>query len=201
MSETRQRSYLSAVDVFGPEITEEVISILGEAKKVTFAPTHRVYNRTENQLPAKLVDKCRDILDRKDLLKRRTVFFGHLKSHDGTREHAMALAELGYSLNVIADALNYHVITLTRWKIRSYAQNLIDVPTPDVPVHADLIAMGFERCSNLRPSELKEDRAYYAKVGHAMLALKSAHVEARVAAIRKALSNDAAVKIKRSRWS
>jgi hypothetical protein len=197
--EENKRSYLIAVDIFGPELTEEVINILGEAKKVTFAPTHRVYNRIESALPSKIVDRCRDILDMKDYTKRRTVFFGHLNSHDGTREHAMALAELGYPVNVIADAMGYHSVTMTRWKIRSYAKALSSVPTLDIQPTSELIDMGFKRCQDLRPAEVKENLLYYANVGHAMVTLKSKAVSDRVEAIKKAISPEK--KSKKSRWS
>jgi hypothetical protein len=198
----KQRSYLIAVDVFGPELTEEVISILGEAKKVTFAPTHRQHNRSESQLPERLVDKCRNILDMKDHIKRRTVFFGHLRTHDGERVHALALAELGYPVNVIADALNYHSITLTRWKISAYVASLgAAVPKIEVEPDPDLIDKGFKRCQDLRPGEVKSDLTYYAKVGHAMETLKGKHVAKRVADLEKMLRKDEPKKSRSNRWS
>lgn len=197
----KQRSYLIAVDVFGPELTEEVISILGEAKKVTFAPTHKSYNRSEGQLPERLVDKCRNLLDMKDHIKRRTVFFGHLRSHDGERAHALALAELGYPANVIADALNYHAVTLTRWKISTYVANLGDaVPKPEITPDPDLIDKGFKRCQDLRPGEVKSDLTYYAKVGHAMEALKGKYVTKRVVDLNKMLNGDKPA-ARSKRWS
>lgn len=197
--EENKRSYLIAVDIFGPELTEEVINLLGEAKKVTFAPTHRVYNRIESMLPPRIVDKCRDILDLKDYVKRRTVFFGHLKSRDGEREHAMALAEMGYPINVIADAMGYHAVTMTRWKIRGYAKALSSVPILDVQPTSELIDMGFKRCQDLRPAESKENLLYYATVGHAMVTLKSKALNDRVKAIKQAISPEK--KSKKSRWS
>lgn len=198
----KQRSYLISVDVFGSEITEQVIAVLGEAKKVTFAPTHRGFNKSESQLPEKLVDKCRNILDMKEHFKRRTVFFGHQRAHDGVREHALALAELGYPLGVVADALNYHTVTMSRWKISAYIDSLGDsAPKIDFPPDPDLIDIGFKRCQDLRPGEVKSDLTYYAKVGHAMRALSSKPVLKRVAELQKVLKKKTTTADGKKRWS
>ena len=181
--------YYHAIEVLPFELVDNVIDILKISTKVTFAPSHRPLNRSEMLLPPKLVDKCREELDKKDIVTRRVVLFGTTRDHEGTKAHAYVLADIGHTLKVIADALNYHPVTLKRWGMNQYiaAKRLA---SPKVDPSPEALNLGFARCQELRPGE-EGSASHYQMVGTALLALRSrdvlALVKKRMAQERKAL--------------
>lgn len=187
--------YYHAVEVLPYELIEEVMEILKLSTKVTFAPSHRPYNRSEMLLPAKLVDKCREALDKKDVLTRRIILFGSSRDHDGGKAHGYVLADLGYAAQVIADTLNYHLITLKRWGLREYIDaKPRKAPAPNPSTEA--LEFGFKRCQELYPGK-EVDADHCRMVGTALLALRTKEVQA---LIRDRLAKDRKLRKPSSRW-
>jgi len=149
-------------------VVEEVLAQLPFSQKITFAPSHRVYNRSEQLLPAKLVDRCRGQLDKKGHLTRRTVFFGVNRVRLGGHAQAYALLQLGYPIQVAADALKFHRITFKRWGLEA-PQN--PPPPPKIIRTVETLAAGFKHCQELHPGSTGDAEHYY-YVGTAIMALQ-----------------------------
>lgn len=168
-------SYLIASDVLGHELTELVLEHVRTAQKITFAPSHRPYNRTEMQLPERLVNRCREELDRKEHLRRRVVFFGLLRERRGDKYMAFALGEYGWTMSIIADVLGCHAVTLVRWGVLAYQRDHFakrgdgKVLRPSIkrPPN-EALTFGFERFQSLYPGETATPR-YYTALGTCML--------------------------------
>lgn len=178
--------YWHAIEVLPFELVDKISEILKVSTKITFAPSHRPYNRSEGLLPAKLVDKCRNELDKRDITTRRIILFGSNKAHDGGKLHARVLADLGFPYKVIADALNYHTVTLRRWGIKDYIRDTpgASVAVANVQATKETLDLGFRRCQSLHPGKTFA-ADYYQTVGSAMLALQTTDFKKRLAAHMK----------------
>jgi hypothetical protein len=176
-------SYLVAVDALGPELAEQVLNVIKTAQKITFAPTHRPMNRSEMMLPEKLVSRCREALDLKEHFKHRVVFFGLLRERRGDKYIAMALAEYGWTMSVIANVLGMHSVTLVRWGVLAHQRahfaargegKILRPSLKDPDPRA--LSFGFERYQSLFPGEEATPR-YYTALGTCLLMAGSEKVK------------------------
>ncbi len=169
-------SYWLALKVLPADLVARANEILKVSTKVTFAPSHRPYNRSENLLPEDLVDKCRTALDKKGLEQGRIVLFGSNREYHGKKPHAEVLVELGFTRRVAADALGYNYITLKRWGVPE-ASGKRKPPAPLSEQKA--VNAGFAQCQKVRPGS-DNKREYCAAVGAALATLETDGLKAMV---------------------
>lgn len=172
-SRQEKTGYWHAYEVLPFELVQEANRHLKVSTKITFAASHRSYNRSESLLPEKLVDKCREALDNKSIMTRRIILFGANRSHGGSATHAFALLELGFSPKVIADALGYHIITLKRWGVhdahKSKIRKAVVIDDAKESAYKDA---GFTQVQKVRPGD-ESKPSHYIQVGAALEALES----------------------------
>ena len=173
--------YWRAEDVLPLNIIEEVGKVLTSSMKITFAASHRPYNRSEAVLPNKLVDRVREALDKADVTKRRIILFRSRKDHDGGPHHAIALAKRGFPQRVIADALGYNPRTMSRWNLKEH----MAAEPAAAAANAATLSAGFARFQELHPGEV-EEVDYYQLLGTAVLLMNTPEYKAEVEAAEKA---------------
>lgn len=192
-------TYYHAVDVLPFELAEALFAHLGTAQKVTFAPSHLPYNYSESQLPAKLVDKCREALDNKGIEKRRVVFVSALRAERWDPSVGKALIERGWPTSIVAIVIGYHTITLRRWGWADLARKVKGTVKPKVLKTPEVLGLGFSRLQKIFPGKEVSQQVYY-RVGSAMLDASTPEVAARAAKIRQEDAK-AAAKAKINRFS
>jgi hypothetical protein len=167
--------YYHSIEVFDQGLAVECYEYLGKAMKVTFARSDKPYTKTEGLLAEKLVDRCRDALDRKDITENRTVLFGpfrHQQRLPGNPERqARALATKGFSGLVIADTLGYSYQTLRRWGIDAGRQQF--EPNGTKAELELLTQAGHARVLEVRPDDERSPKSkHYLFVGAALAWLR-----------------------------
>lgn len=164
-------NYYWSIDVFDPELAQEVYERLGLSRKVSFARSDRPYTKTEHLLTEDLVDRCREQLDDRDITENRIVLFGPFKEQvrlpGNSEKQAHALADRGFSLLVIADTLGYSYQTLRRWEVAAGRQQYEPRGTPEEL--AAWAASGRARVKSIRPDDARNPKAkHYLLVGAAL---------------------------------
>lgn len=162
-------SYWLALRVLPADLVARANEILKVSTKVTFAPSHRPFNRSEQLLPEDLANKCRAALDKRGIDEGRIVLFGSNREYRGKKPHAEALVEMGFHRKVAADALGYNPVTLKRWGVGEAN----DRRTPPLLANeTKAVNVGFAQCQKVRPGS-DNSREYCALVGAALAALES----------------------------
>lgn len=165
--------YWHASEVLPEDLVAAVLEKVSGSTKITFALSHKTYNKSEMELPGRLVDKCRAALDKRGILTRRIILFGQHRKHLGGKEEAVALLELGYPARVVADALKYHPVTFRRWGVSELPEG--KRPVPKVVETPETLDLGFKNYQELYPGTSADNSHYYA-VGSAVLALREIKV-------------------------
>ena len=193
-------SYYHAVDVLPFDLAQQLFTELGTAQKITFAPSHRPYNHSESLLPSKLVDQCREALDKRDITKRRVVFVSAIRAERWDPSVGKALIERGWPTSVVAIVIGYHHITLRRWGWAELARAVKDKRVkPKVVKTPETLSLGFSRLQKIFPGKVVSQHVYY-RIGSAMLDAGDPAVAARAAQIRKEDAK-AAAKSKTNRYN
>ncbi len=163
--------YYWSIDVLDSDLAQEVYERLGLSRKVSFARSDRPYTKTENLLTEDLVDRCREALDDQDITENRVVLFGPFKTQlrlpGNSEKQAHALADRGFSLLVIADALGYSYQTLRRWDIQAGRQQF--QPRGTAEELASWKELGLARVKEVHPDDARNPKAkHYLLVGAAL---------------------------------
>lgn len=167
-----EASYYHSIDVLPPDLADEAYRYLGISRKVTFGHSNRAYTKTERLLSEDIVDRIREELDQREIMSGRTVLFGPFRDQilrlpGDNVQQARALADRGFSLLVIADALGYSYNTLRRWGLPKGRQVYQPHGTDDEL--ALLRAAGEQRVREVRPYDVRSPKSqHYLLVGSAL---------------------------------